>query len=502
MGQVLLKAEKICKSFPGVKALDNVDFELLSGEVHVISGENGAGKSTFIKLLSGVFPKDSGVFYILGKETDIHSVQHSQSLGITTIYQEMNLIPELTVAQNIFLGREIKKKGVMGLIIDNEAIEKKSRELLDSLHMDIPCDRKVSTLSVPQQQLVEVAKALSLDAKIIIFDEPTATLAEKETKALFEIIHKLKERGLGIIYISHRLEEIWKIGDRITVLRDGAYVGTVGIKDITIDELIRMMVGREIGEQFPRVLQKQGELVLELDKVSKKGVLNDISLKLHRGEIVGIAGLVGSGRTELAQLIFGITPPDTGKVRLFGKDVSISSPIKASRMGFAFLTEDRKQLGLFQGLSIRENIIHAVMNKLFPHGIINLEKEKNLSLEYVKKLSIKTPSISRLVKFLSGGNQQKVVLAKWLATQAKIFILDEPTRGIDVGAKKEIHYLMDEIVRTGCPIIMISSELPEILGMSDRIYVMHEGSIAAEYSREEANQEKILHSAMGRGKVA
>ena len=497
MSEPILRAEKVSKEFPGVVALDGVDFELLPGEVHVLLGENGAGKSTLIKLLSGVYPRSSGRFLLDGREVDIGSVHAAQRLGITTIYQEMNLIPELTIAQNIWLGREPRDPRWLGFAVDRKALEEKSRRLLASVGLDVSPQVPVGRLSVPQQQMVEIAKALSLDARVVIFDEPTATLADRETQALFRIIRLLKERGIGIIYISHRLEEIRQIGDRVTVLRDGRCIGTVPARETGTDELIRMMVGRELGEQFPRTHQPPGESALELEGIGLRGVLRGVDLKLHRGEIVGLAGLVGSGRTELAQVIFGIQPPDEGRIRVFGREESIGSPVKASGLGLAFLTEDRKQLGLFQKLSVRENIIHAAMRRLFPRGFINREKERSIAREYVGKLQIKTPGLSRLVQYLSGGNQQKVVLAKWLATQARVFILDEPTRGIDVGAKKEIHRLMDEIVAQGCPILMISSELTEILGMSDRIYVMREGRIAAEYSRQEATQEKILQSAMG-----
>ncbi len=500
MAEPILRAEKICKAFPGVQALQDVDFELLPGEVHVLLGENGAGKSTLIKLLSGVYPKDSGRFLMNGREIEIGSVHDSQRLGISTIYQEMNLIPELTVAQNIFLGREPRKKGARRFLVDRREMARGSTELLSSLSLDIAPDYSIGNLSVPQQQMVEVAKALSLEAKIIIFDEPTATLAERETKALFTIIRVLKERGLGIIYISHRLEEVWEIGDRITVLRDGQYIDTVRADRTDINELIKMMVGRELKDQFPRRFMPQGKAVLELRSVSRGTALRNVSLKLHQGEIVGLAGLVGSGRTELAQVIFGVDQPDSGEILIDGQKATIDSPVAATRRGLAFLTEDRKQLGLFQGLSVRENVIHAAMRTLFPHLIVRPEVERSIAEEYVEKLKIKTPGIGRLVKYLSGGNQQKVVLAKWLVSRARIFILDEPTRGIDVGAKQEIHKLMDEIVQQGFPVLMISSELSEILGMSDRIYVMHEGEIAAEYSRAEATQEKLLHSAMRGGK--
>jgi ribose transport system ATP-binding protein len=498
MAEPILRVEKVAKSFPGVVALDGVDFDLYPGEVHVVIGENGAGKSTLIKLLSGVYPKDSGRFLVDGKEVDIGSVHKAQALGISTIYQEFNLVPELTVAQNIFLGREPLKKGTWGLVVDKTSMEKRSGELLSSLSLEISPHVTVATLSVPQQQMVEVAKALSMESKILIFDEPTATLAEKETEALFRIIRVLKEKRIGIIYISHRLEEIRRIGDRVTVLRDGRYIGTMKIEEAGVNDLIRMMVGRDIKDQFPRHYREPGEVALELKGISRRGVLRDVNLKIHRGEIVGLAGLVGSGRTELARVIFGVDPPDSGEIRLFGKKAAIDSPMKATGLGLAFLTEDRKGLGLFQALPVKENVTIATLDRLFPNGFILPSKEEAVARDYTKKLRIQTPSLARLVRYLSGGNQQKVVLAKWLATQAKILILDEPTRGIDVGAKQEIHRLIDEMVMEGIPVLMISSELPEILGMSDRVYVMHEGRISAEYNRSEATQEKILKSAMGR----
>jgi len=498
MNDPILKIEKVTKSFPGVVALDGIDFDLFPGEVHVLIGENGAGKSTLIKLLSGVYPKDSGRFLFDGKEVSLHTIHEAQSLGITTIYQEMNLIPNLTIAQNIFLGREPKDPKLFNVAVDRGVMERKSKEILATVGLDISPMTPVSLLSIPQQQMVEIAKALSLNARIVIFDEPTATLEEKETQALFRIIRMLQEQGIGIIYISHRLEEIEQIGNRVTVLRDGQLIGTLGVNETGIDELIRMMVGRELGEQFPHTYHEPGETALELDGITRPGVLRGINLKVRRGEIVGMAGLVGSGRTETAQAIFGIQPPETGHIRIFGKEEKISSPIKASELGLAFVTEDRKELGLFQKLSVKENIVHAAMRMLFPRGIINLRKEQEIAQDFVNKLRIKTHGLGRAVKYLSGGNQQKVVMAKWMATKPQIFILDEPTRGIDVGAKKEIYRLMDELAAQGCAILMISSELPEILGMSDRIYVMHEGRIAAEYSREDATQEKILQSAMGR----
>jgi ribose transport system ATP-binding protein len=493
MAEPLLRAEGVSKSFPGVTALHKVDFDLHPGEVHVLIGENGAGKSTLIKLLSGVYPKDEGRFILGGQEVAIDSVRTAQDLGVATIYQEMNLIPELTVAQNILLGREPRR----GLFVDVQAAHRQSAELLASLGQHIDPDAQVKTLSVPQQQMVEVAKALSMAARIVIFDEPTDTLAEKETEALFRMIRLLKAKAIGIIYISHRLEEIKEIGDRVTVLRDGHLIGTRMVAEATTDELIRMMVGRDLREQFPRRRQPQGKVALELKNVSLRGVLNDVNLKVHRGEIVGLAGLVGSGRTALARVIFGIEQPDSGKIHVFGKPVTIDSPLTASKLGMAFLTEDRKALGLFQIRPVSDNIILAAIKSLFPRLWIDSAKERAVAQDFVTRLRIQTPSLSQLVQFLSGGNQQKVVLAKWLATRAKLFILDEPTRGIDVGAKLEIHRLMDELVAQGTPIFMISSEMPEILGMSDRVYVMCDGRIGGEFAYHEASQERIMRCAVG-----
>ncbi len=495
MIEPLLKMEGVSKSFPGVTALSRVDFDLLHGEVHVLIGENGAGKSTLIKLLSGVYACDEGRIFLDGRQVAISSVRAAQELGVATIYQEMNLISELTVAQNILLGREPRKAA--GLLLDKRAARRQSAELLASLGQHIDPDAQVKTLSVPQQQMVEVAKALSMAARIVIFDEPTDTLAEKETAALFRMIRILKTKGMGIIYISHRLEEIREIGDRVTVLRDGHLIGTLPVAETRIEGLIRMMVGREITDQFPRRRHPRGEVALEVKHLFVRGVLHDVSLTVHRGEVVGLSGLVGSGRTSLARVLFGVDKRDAGEIRLFGAPAAIDSPFAASRLGIAFLTEDRKALGLFQTLSVADNIILAAIRQLFPRLWIDAQGARAAAQEYVTRLRIQTPSLSQLVQFLSGGNQQKVVLAKWLATHAKLLILDEPTRGIDVGAKLEIHSLMDELVAQGTPIVMISSEMPEILGMSDRIYVMREGRIVGEFSHHEATQEHLLTCAVG-----
>jgi ribose transport system ATP-binding protein len=495
MSQPLLRIQAAFKSFPGVAALQAVDFDLRAGEVHVLIGENGAGKSTLIKLLSGVYAADGGRFFLDGTEVAIGSVRRAQELGVATIYQEMNLLPELTVAQNIFLGREPRRAG--GLLVDAASARRRSGELLASLGQHLDPDTPVKSLSVPQQQMVEVARALSMAARIVVFDEPTDTLAEKETEALFRTIRVLKARGIGIIYISHRLEEIRQIGDRVTVLRDGHRIGTLDAAEARTEELIRMMVGRELGQQFPRRRRPPGEPALELRHLRLGDVLHDVSLTVHRGEIVGLSGLVGSGRTALARVIFGIERPDSGEIRVFGQPVRIGSPYAAARLGLAFLTEDRKALGLFQIRPVSDNIILAAVRRLFPGWWIGAARERAVAQDYVSRLRIQTPSLGQLVQFLSGGNQQKVVLAKWLATKARIFILDEPTRGIDVGAKREIHRLMDDLVAEGTPILMISSEMPEVLGMSDRIYVMRDGRLVGEYRSEDATQERLMKSAVG-----
>ena len=495
MAEPLLRVEGVSKSFPGVTALHKVNFDLCAGEVHVLIGENGAGKSTLIKLLAGVYPADEGRFLVEGRTVTIGSVRAAQELGVATIYQEMNLIPELTVAQNIFLGREPRKGG--GLFVDADQARRRTEALLDSLGQHIDPDALVRDLSVPQQQMVEVAKALSVAARIVIFDEPTDTLAEKETEVLFGVIRALKAKGMGIVYISHRLEEIKAIGDRVTVLRDGHLIATLPVAEAPVEDLIRMMVGRSLTEQFPRRRHPRGEVALEVRNLSLRGTLQDVSLTVHRGEIVGLSGLVGSGRTALARVLFGAEQPEAGEIRFCGRSVSIDSPLTANKLGLAFLTEDRKALGLFQILSVSDNIILAAIQRLFPRLWIQAARERSVAEEYVTRLRIQTPGLSQLVQFLSGGNQQKVVLAKWLATHAKLFILDEPTRGIDVGAKLEIHRLMDELVAQGTPIVMISSEMPEILGMSDRIYVMHDGRIAGEFAHDEASQERIMKCAVG-----
>jgi ribose transport system ATP-binding protein len=489
-----LEMRHICKVFPGVVALDGVDFELKEGEVHVLLGENGAGKSTLVKILSGAHQLTSGEILLFGKSVEIRSPKHAQQLGIGIIYQELNLIPSLSAAENIFLGRE--KTSALGLI-DTRALLVSARTLLDGLGLHINCDEPIKNFGIAQRQMIEVAKALSLDARILIMDEPTSALSETEIRQLFDTIRRLKSTGVSVVYISHRLEEIFEIGDRVTVLRDGKLVGTKSINEISKSELVRMMVNRELKEHYPRQRTQTGEEVLRVDNISTKGGLKDISFCLHRGEIVGISGLLGSGRTELARAIFGVDRTTSGRIFVKGKLQKIGSPRAAISQRMGFLTEDRKSQGLVLSLSVKENISLASLDTFSRLGVISFKQEEAEVSSYVQDLRIKTPDLSQKALNLSGGNQQKVVLAKWLCSKAEIFIFDEPTRGIDVGSKVEIYNLMNQLTASGVAIIMISSELPEILGMSDRILIMHQNRISADVPIAEASQEQIMRYALG-----
>jgi ribose transport system ATP-binding protein len=491
---VILKMLNIRKIFPGVVALDDVHFELRKGEAHILLGENGAGKSTLMKILSGAYQKSEGRIILEGREVEIQNPKHAQQLGISIIYQEFNLISHLSAGENIFLGRE---PSLSAGVIHQKKIFEAAQKILDDLGVEIDAHQLVKDLGVAQQQMVEVAKALSLDAKILIMDEPTSALTEHEIKELFLTIRRLKEKGVSIIYISHRLEELFEIGDRVTVLRDGKHIGTHQIADITRDELIRMMVNRELKEQFPKQKTKLGEEVLRVEHLKRNGVLKDISFALHRGEVLGISGLLGSGRTELARAIFGVDQIDSGRIYVKGQLQKIKSPRSAINLGIGFLTEDRKTQGLILILSVKENISLPSVERFSKLGFMKVKEETRAANQYSRELRIKTPGLNQKVMYLSGGNQQKVVLSKWLCCEADIFIFDEPTRGIDVGSKVEIYHLMNRLTSEGVAIIMISSELLEILGMSDRILVMHEGRITGEFTAEEATQEKILHAALG-----
>ncbi len=490
-----LEMRHISKTYPGVRALDDVSLEVRQGEIHAVVGENGAGKSTLMKILAGAQPKDSGEILIDGKPVHIETPQQAMDLGVSIIYQEFNLVPYLNAAENIFLGRE--PRAALPGFVDFKTMYREAQQIIDRLGVPINVRTPVNRLSVAQQQMVEIAKATSRKSKIIVMDEPSATLTEHELQSLFNLMRQLKAEGIAIVYISHRLEEIFEICDRVTVLRDGHWIATHDVKDVTREEIIRLMVGRELKHMIPKEQAEIGEPALRVRNLSRKGVLHDINITVHKGEVLGIAGLVGAGRTELARCIFGADPFESGTVELFGKPVRIKSPQDAIRMGIGLVTEDRKAQGLILGMVVRENITLANLPAVSAFNFILAAREREVARKYVDDLQIKTPSIEQIVQNLSGGNQQKVVLAKWLFTNSKVLIFDEPTRGIDVGAKTEIYQLMNELARKGVAIIMISSELPEILGMSDRIVVMHEGRVTGELTREEATQEKIMNLATG-----
>jgi len=483
----------ITKDFPGVRALDGVTFEVRAGEVHALVGENGAGKSTLMKILSGALPRDGGQVLLDGQPVEITSPHRAQELGISMIYQDFNLVPYLSVGENILLGREPRKHG---FIVDWRALRSQSQAVLDRLHVSLDVAAPVRALSVAQRQMVEIARAISARAKILIMDEPSSTLTDHELRRLFELVRSLRDAGAGVIYISHRLEEVFEIADRITVLRDGKSIGTHSLADVDRDEVIRMMVGREITEKIPKQAAPIGGEVLRVEGLWGSGV-RDIGFSLRAGEILGLTGLVGAGRTEVARLIFGADAADSGAIYLSGKPAVIRSPRDAISLGMGFVTEDRQGQGLVLAMNVRENVTLANMDLLAVYGFVRKQAERNSANQAIGSLRIRTPSAEQLVRNLSGGNQQKVVLARWVLTESKVLIFDEPTRGIDVGAKVEIYQLMNELAARGAGILMISSELPEVLGMSDRILVMHAGRIVAELSRGEATQERIMFHATG-----
>jgi ABC-type sugar transport system ATPase subunit len=490
----LLAASAISKAFPGVRALDAVDFTLRLGEVHALVGENGAGKSTLIKIFCGVYQPDAGVIEVDGQVVSIASAQDSQALGIAPVHQEIHLVPLLSVAENIFLGRQpLRGRGR----IDHAGMERQAEDILQNLGIHVDVRALVTDLSVAQRQMVSIARALSSNARAIILDEPTASLSERETQILFEIIRRLKSRGVAVIYISHRLEEIFAIADRVTVLRDGRLVGTRPVNELRLDQVIAMMVGRQMSELFRKEDVPIGPPVLEVDHLGLDGVLHDISFTLHQGEILGFAGLVGAGRSELARAIFGADPFDRGAIRLEGRPLRARNPREAVARGVGLAPEDRKQQGLIMGLPVAQNITLANLFRRQRAGFFSLRAERQTAETYVKRLGIRTPDVDRQVAFLSGGNQQRVVIARWLETRPRVLILDEPTQGVDVGAKAEIHGLMVELARAGVGIILISSDLPEVLQMSDRVLVMHEGRITGRFSREQATQERVMRAATG-----
>jgi ABC-type sugar transport system ATPase subunit len=486
----ILEIRDVSKSFSGVPVLEHINMKIARGEVHVIVGENGAGKSTLMKIISGVYRKDGGEIVFEGRPVQINSVEKALQMGIGIIHQEFNLLPHRTIGQNIFLGHEPIKNPLLKLI-DHGAIYRRSSELLNYLGMEIDPKTPVYSLGIAQQQMVEVAKALSFTSKVLIMDEPTATLTRKETAKLFEIILKLRSEGVSIVYISHRLEEIRQIADTLTILRDGAVVGTLDASETSIDQIIRLMVGREIKNQYERRYFTRGEEVLRTEDLGAKR-FSHVNIRLHRGEIVGLSGLVGAGRTELAKSIFGYDAIEKGCLYVYGKQMHGMDTGKATALRIGFLPEDRKDEGAIIEMPIRHNIVHATLKRLFRHSIISRKKEVEIATRYKEELNIRAPSVNKLVKLLSGGNQQKVVIAKWMCADCEILIFDEPTRGVDVGAKADIYAIMSRLVEKGKAILMISSDMPELIGMCDRIYAMKDGRVTAEFSRDEATQERIL----------
>ena len=490
-----LEMRNIVKRFPGVLALDKVNLSVRKGEVHALLGENGAGKSTLMKILSGAYTKDEGEILIEGQPVEIHDAQDAQRLSISTIYQELNLTEQLTVAENIFMGRQLMKNRFR---VDWRGMYDEAQRLLDELGVDVNAHALVRDLGVAQKQMVEVAKALSINSRVLIMDEPTAPLTNREIEVLFDTIRMLKGRGVSIIYISHRLEEVMEICDRATIMRDGTNVTEMNVADTNLDEIIRYMVGRELKEKFPKIHLEPGKERLRVENIRAGKQVQGVSLSVRGGEILGIAGLVGAGRTETARAIFGMDPKESGEIYVDGEKVEINQPLDAIKAGIGFVTEDRKGEGLVLPLPISQNMTLATLDKFGSALHLNLGQEKDTVREYIDKLAIKTPSMQQLARNLSGGNQQKVVLAKWLLSDSRVIIFDEPTRGIDVGAKIEVYNIINDLIRQGVAVIMISSELPEILGMSDRVAVMHQGEITGVFDNDETlTQEKILYYATG-----
>ena len=490
--EYLLRMEHIEKSFPGVRALKDVSLDIRPGEVHALIGENGAGKSTLMKILSGVIKKDAGQIFWMDQEIDIQSTTHSTEIGISIIYQELNLMPNLSIAENIFMGRE-RRKG--RFILDLKRTQKEAENYVRQVGLDADVNTLCSDLSIAQRQMVEVAKALSVNAKLIIMDEPTSSLTDRETEILMDLIRKLKDSGVSVVFISHKLNEIFEISDRISVLRDGEYVGTIDTAQCNNDMLIQMMVGRALTDIFPKKEVPLGDIVLSVKNLHAGKAVQNVSFQLRKGEILGFAGLVGAGRSETMRAIFGVDKADSGEIIIDGNPLPLRhAPSEAIEAGIGFLPEDRQLQGLILGMSIRENTTLANMKKTLVNHMVNYAQEVEITQEYVDRLGVRTPGVEQKVVNLSGGNQQKVVIGKWLNTDPKVLILDEPTRGIDEGAKKEIHTLMGELTSQGVAVILISSELPEVLGMSDRIMVMHEGHICGEFNRGEATQEKIMET--------
>lgn len=484
----LLQMKKIHKQFPGVYALKDIDFELNAGEVHALLGENGAGKSTLIKVLGGIYVADAGEILIDGKTVEISNVKDAQKNGVAIIHQELVLVPHMTVAENIFLGRE----SMASFFVNMKEMNSAAQELLDNYQMNIKATALIKELTIAQQQMVEIVKAISYNSKILVMDEPTSSISDKEVNFLFETMRNLTKKGVGIIYISHKMSELEEICDRVTVLRDGEYVGTKVVKETNKDELIAMMVGRELTQYYTRDYLEPGNVVLKCQNISDGKLVQGVNFEVRRGEIVGFAGLVGAGRSEVMKSIFGLMPESGGDIYIDGEKAKIKSPVDAMKYGLGLVPEDRKVEGLYKVQSVRFNSTIEVLGQFIKGIFVNDAREREITQEYIDKMQTKTPSQEQVIGNLSGGNQQKVLIGRWLATNPKILILDEPTRGVDVGAKSEIYSIMNELVKQGVSIIMISSELPEILGMSDRIYVMAHGKMKGCLNHEEATQERIM----------
>ncbi|MGE5373844.1 MAG: sugar ABC transporter ATP-binding protein [Bacteroidota bacterium] len=492
MSETILELKNISKSFSGVEVLHRVSFALRPGEVHALLGENGAGKSTLVKVITGVHQPDGGEVLLDGNPVHFRDTWETRQAGITAIYQELSLFPDLNVAENIFVGYQPLAAGGR---IDWRKLYKQAGDLLNSLGVHLDLKQKARSLSIAQQQMVEIARAFSLNARILIMDEPTSSLTLNEVADLFRLVRRLREEGKAIIFISHRLEELFEIADRVTVLRDGTYVDTRSMNDVTRDDLIRMMVGRTISNLFPKQDVKAGEVILQVENLTRAGSFRDISFELRKGEILGMAGLVGAGRTNVARAIFGVEPATGGRIKIDGREVNVTSPRQAIGLGLAYVPEDRQLHGLIPAMHITSNISLPMLREYARSGWMNFKTERKASFDAARQMEVRASNIWQKARELSGGNQQKVVLAKWLATQPRILILDEPTRGIDVGTKAAVHALMSKLASEGMAILMISSELPEVLGMSDRILVMHEGHMTAQFTRAEATQEKIIAAA-------
>lgn len=489
----ILRLTGICKSFPGVKALDHVNLTVLRGEVMALAGENGAGKSTLMKILSGSYSKDAGTIEFDGKTVEITSPKMAEELGLSIIHQELNVLPNLTVAENIYLGRQPCRHGM----IDWKQMNQSAAALFQKLGIHLDVTVRTRKLSVAQQQMVEIAKAVSYDTKLVIMDEPTSSLTDQETQILFRIIKDLSARGIAVIFITHRMEEIFTIADRVTVLRDGCYIGTKTISETSSEELISMMIGRTLTQQYPSRSVAQGEVILRVDHLSDGRKVKDISFELHTGEVLGFAGLVGAGRTETMRMIFGADPIKSGRIYLRGQEIHVRTPQDAIRRGISLVTEDRKQEGLLLRQSVQSNTVMVALGKVCRHHLIHYPSVRKAAEKYVHDLHIATPSTSQKTAFLSGGNQQKVVVAKWLFADAQIVILDEPTRGIDVGAKREIYEIINQLAESGKGIIVVSSDMEEVLGISDRILVMYEGEIAGEVEKKDFSQQIVSEFAIG-----